>query len=496
MISPLKKHIFFLTIIVFFGSCNLQEVDNTDTHSTWSSIVVEKTQEELNEEIVRERIETIRKRLALKWLIIEWDSYFRDWQLPLALNQYLNFYKENPNDDLIKSKIWDTYFEMNKFSSARKYYNEIEQKTPEIEEKIFLNLWYTTNLNTPALYPRLLSEIETSFNDDEIIFYSKTLLSCLSNFHECKKEFWYYFWPSEKETNAEWEFEVIWESDSETSISYPWLQNIKNAIVNYRNFWIDDVSLKDAYILWALFEDKMYTLSIKLWEQILEDRPWYKPVVKIIAQSHFYLWDYEAARDALWDYYENDDEDPAVAYMLWVTNTKLREYVLANIYFSKSLALDYNPSVNAYRQLIHNYYVLEDEEKIRSTFKNMVKFETEIEDIDLALWIYYHILGEEYQTALTWSKRGQELYPENSDFYGYEWWVYREQWKNEASIDILETGLELDSNNPFVIINLAYSETQIGNTWKALVYFKKVLRDFQDTEFAIIAEEEIVKLSN
>jgi len=440
-------------------------------------------------------LETIRKRLALKWLIIEWDKYFREWQLPLALTRYLDFYNENSNDDLIKIKIADTYFEMKKFSSARKYYELIEQKTPEVQEQIYLSLWYTTNLDASPLHSQLLSEIETSFDNKEMIFYSQNLLSCLSNLHTCKLSFQEYFWPNNIEETKDGEFEVLWEDNNDRIITYPKLQNIKTAIVNYRNFWIDDVFLKDTFILGALFEDKMYPLSIKLWEKILEERVWYKPVVKIMAQSYFHLWKYEEARDMLSRYYEVDDEDSAVAYMLWVTNTKLGEYILANIYFSKSLSLEYSPSVNAYRQLIHNYYILNDEDKIRSTFKDMVKFEQEIEDVDLALWIYYHILWEDYKTALAWSRKGQEIFPENSDFYGYEWWVYREQWKNEDSLEVLEKGLELDKENPFIIINLWYSESQTWNTGRALIYFKKVLRDFANTEFANIAEEEIDKIS-
>lgn len=462
--------------------------------------LVSLVEENTSEEIVQNKIETIRKRLALKGLIIDGDSFYRDWQLPLALKKYQDFYKKNNNDDLIKEKIANTYFEMKKYASALNYYQRINLLSNEASKKMNLTYWYTTDLsNTWSISSLITSLKEIHKDNDEIEFYNTNSLYCLTDFHECKVAFDKHFTTTASQANqTDGGYEVIGEEETQETlpnISHNELKNIKEAIETYRNFQLDDVTLKDTYIVAAYFWDEMYNLAIELWEQILAERPDYKPVLKIVAQSYFELWEYEPARTALGKYYEIDDEDPAVAYMLGVINTKLRDYVLSNIYFSKALSLWYTPSTNVYRQLVHNYYTLENEEKIRATFVDMVKFDTGITDLDLSLAIYYHILWEDYSTALQWSQLWQEIFPENTDFYGYEWWIYREQWNFEKAKLTLGKWLELDSENPFIIINLWYLQLSQGNPWAALVYFKKVASNYSGTEFEIMAQREIDSLS-
>lgn len=490
------KYIYIL-VLIFLWSCNIFNTQTTENH-TQSGTIAEplvKSEKEKNAEIVKNKIETIRKRLALKWLIIDGDSYYRDGQLPLALKKYLDFYEQNKNDDLIKAKIWDTYFEMKKFSSAITYYDKIKNISIESSNKRTLALWYNTDLENPISRNELLWTLQNTYNGNEQGFYHTNSLECIKDFHRCKLLFWEYFWPEEisSEENG---FEIVWEDvQDEPVISYDKLRHVKEAIENYRNFRLDDVILKNTYILWAYFSDEMYNLCIVLWKNILSERPDYKPVLKIIAQSYFELWRYEEARTALWEYYKIDDEDPAVTYMLGVVNTKLWDLVLSNIYLSKALSLWYESDTQIYRQLVHNYYKLENDEKIRSTFKDMLKFDDDYEAIDLSLAIYYHILDEDYATALAWSKVGQEKFQESGDFYGYEWWIYRERGDIEASLQILERWRELDDANPFIIINTAYSMLANDKIWAALILFKRVAADHPNTEFASIAESEIRAIS-
>jgi len=500
---PHISNIFiYILLTLILSSCSFQEQDRVSetSQSGWiyeETTGISETWEEItDQEIVQNKIETIRKRLALKGLIIDGDTYYRDWQLPLALKKYQDFYKQNSEDDLIKKKIADTYFEMKKFESALSYYKQLSTIDGESTHQMNLSLWYSTDLRDPIQRKRLLWTLEETHSKWDILFYNTNSLSCVSDFHSCKVDFDIYFTPQEDE--SEEPYEIIWEEIPQkkwTLITHPELLNIREAIENYRNFQLDDVTLKNAYIIWAYFEDKMYNLAAILGEELLLERPWYKPVLKIVAQSYFELGDYKNARSTLSKYYEIDDNDPAVAYMLWVVHTKLKDFVLSNIYFSKALSLSYTPSTNVYRQLVHNYYTLENESKIRSTFKDMIKFEENYEVSDLSLAIYYHILWKDYITALKWAKLWQEKFPETTDFYGYEWWIYREQWNISLAENILESWLKLDSNNPFVIINLAYTKIADDKLWAALIYFKKVIKDFPKTEFAVMAQNEVDSLS-
>lgn len=434
-----------------------------------------------SEELVRDKINTIRKRLALKWLIIQGDSYYQQGQIIPALQKFLEFYRKNPNDELIIEKLGDTYFELNKFTSAQNYYSKIINPSEKILEKRILSFIYNSDLSDPASLQKLKDTIATLQLEDQQQYYYQTSLECVSGFHECKKSLWAYFWPKDE--------------TQEVIINYGKLENIKQAISNYQNFQVDDVYLKDAFIIASWYSDAMYPLAINMWEKLLQEKTGYKPVLKIVAQSYYELWEYKKARAILWEYYEIDNEDIAVNYLLWVINTKLREYVLANIYFNKSISLGYADPVEIRRQLIHNFYLLENDENILKQFVTLIDETTWFEASDLSLWIYYHILNEQYVKALNWARKWKDIFSDApGNFYAYEAWILREQWDIENSNIILQQWIEIDSENPFLLINLGYNALKEDKLWVALIHFKKVISSAPESEFALQAREEIEKL--
>jgi tetratricopeptide (TPR) repeat protein len=454
-------------------------------------VLSQEQQEKINnQEIVRNKIETIRKRLALKWLIIEWDSYYREWQLTLALKKYLDFYKKNSEDILIIEKLWDTYFEMKKFSSAYNYYSKIIEPTEEMKEKTANTLVLTSkpwNIVSIKETQRTLQDIWLS---QEALFYYSTSLSCSNDFHGCKKDFWNYFWPEKVEGSETWSWSV-----QEPTITHKKLSRIKESIINYKNFQVDDVYLKDAYIIGTWYTNGFYNLSSYMWEQLLEEKKDYKPILKIIAQSYFELWEHEESREVLWEYYEIDDKDAPVSYLLGVVNSKLREYVLANIYFNKAIDLWYQDKSEIYRQLIHNFYILENDSSMLESFTDLIE-NNNFTQHDLSLWIYYHIIHEEYDKALEWSQKWKELFSQESvNFHTYEWWILTERWEYENAQIILKQWFEIEPENPFLLINFGYNALARWEKWEALIYFKKILSITPNSEFASTAEEEISKLS-
>jgi len=315
-------YIYLLILVsILLSSCVSQESKttppekNTIQETKKPEAEAEAVAKPTSEDIVKNKIETIRKRLALKGLIIDGDAYYREWQLTLALKKYQNFYAQNSDDDLIKKKIADTYFEMKKFESALNYYQKISSPDSESKKNINLSLWYMTDLRDPIRRNDLKKTLQELHGGSETWFYHTNSLSCIDNFHICKKDFDEYFISQE----VEWK----------KNLNYSELIHIHEAIENYRNFQVQDIPLKNAYIIGAYFEDNMYNLAASLWEQLLEDAPWYKPVLKIVAQSYFELGDYENARSTLTKYYELDDDDAAIAYMLWIIHTKLQDFILS-----------------------------------------------------------------------------------------------------------------------------------------------------------------------
>jgi hypothetical protein len=482
LLPKIESRIDEMTVVASTGSTR-EEVIQKEPISTQEEKKIN------NKEIVRQKIEAIRKRLALKWLIIEWDSYYRDWQLPLALKKYLDFYKQNPNDTLIVRKLGGTYFEMKKFSSAYDYYSKITDESNDIEDKTAESLVLMTKLTDATSLEKTQENLKNIWLSSEQLYYYSTSLTCLRDFHDCKKDFWSYFWPEEEHTSSSWS------GSQRQEISYKKLERIKNAIVNYKNFQVDDVYLKDAYIIWAWYSNGFYNLSAHMWEQLLKEKLDYKPILKIVAQSYFELGKYEQSRNTLLAYYEIDDEDPWVAYLLWVVNSKLREYVLANIYLSKALNLGYNNGSEIHRKLIHNFYLLENDESMLESFNSLIATDNFTQN-DLSLWIYYHIIHEKYEIALSWAKQWKELFwTDTPHFHTYEWWILTERWEYEEAQSVLQEWFEIDGENPFVLINFWYNALARWSKWEALIYFKKIIHLSPNSEFAENAKQEIEKLS-
>lgn len=485
----MKKNIILLLILVSLISAAsflvLQDISQSNKEKDeWASQLIEVIQEEPEEEKVlswadqvQEKIALIKKRLALKWLIIQGDDYYNQWENTLALQQYLAFYKQNSEDPLIIEKLWDTYFSMHKYASAINYYKKL-QDTPE---KYILSLIYSTNLKDLTEIKQTQKQLLELGLSDEESFYYITSTQCAIDFHECKVQFGEYFWPNE-ETESE-ELQA-------NSINFTPLADIKSAIQNYKNFQQEDISLKNAYLISAWYKNKLYSLSAHLSELWLRDKPDYKSLLKIAAQSYFKMWDYENARLFLGQYNTIDDTDSAIAYMIWVVNTNLREYLLANIHLSRSVKLWYSESIKARRLLVHNFYTLESTENMLKTLKELIEQE-DFDENDFSIAVYYHILHKQYDWVEKNIQSGKEKFPENSNFYAYEWWTQREKWNLDQARETLSAWNSISAGNPFILINLAYTEKEAWDNTKALIYFKQTIAADSSSEFAIQARQEI-----
>lgn len=491
------KKIFFIPFVVtsLLASCwlwdNITEIssniDNSWSTSQGTSISIEEMREQKTQEAIQSKIETIRKRLALKWLIIDGDWYYRDGQIALALVKYLEFYRKNPEDQLILEKLWDAYYSLHKYSSSYSYYTKIQDPSKEIQDKIALSLIHEIDFNDIASISSAQTTLKNTLSDENQLYYYNTSLDCAIDFHNCKLTLNNYFWPEEGLES---------QSGSINNIPYWKLSDLKSAIENYRNFRVDEVYLKDAYIVASWYSNDLYKLSAHMWENILWYKPWYKPILKIVAQSYFELGKYEASQKILSKYQDIDDQDPAVNYMLGIIYTQLRDYVLANIHLAKAIKLGSPESLEIRRQLIHNFYQLNNESNILKEFQNLVENEDDYTAHDLWLGIYNHILEWDYETALSWSKLWIKKFSEQAwDFYAYEAWILREKWEFELADSILQLGKEKYPDNAFIIINLWYTALLLEKKAAAVTYFKTVLKKHPNTEFAVSAQQELDILS-
>ncbi|USN58461.1 MAG: hypothetical protein H6767_09550 [Candidatus Peribacteria bacterium] len=158
---------------------------------------------------------------------------------------------------------------MKNYERAKEYYEKIDGEDIQGNENYLLTLFYTLPLASEEDRNILLEKIGLIYPEGEDTRYYTFLLEALSDFHTAKLELSAYFDTQE------------YTGENEK------LQRINQAIEAYRNFQIDEVYYKNALIIGALYENQSYRTAILLGQELLEEKPNYQPILKIIAQSYF-----------------------------------------------------------------------------------------------------------------------------------------------------------------------------------------------------------------
>lgn len=414
-----KKDIFILINWNYQNKItNQNKLDNNENKVT-----------KVSEKDIQDKVEILKNRVKIKDLLSIWDNYFQNDQLTLALIKYKDALRGNPNDDLIIEKIWDTITEMKKFEDASNYYELLTKNDNFDISKYLLTLIYSKDLTKKENIDFIKEKINKNIVDPEKIFFYTNTLYCLEDFHQCKKNF---------------DNKLITEN---SSISLNELKEVKTAIETYTNFWLVDIYYKNALMIWAFMKLKLYPISIILWKNLLNEKNDYKAIMQIISQSYFELWDYQNANVYLKKYFELSPNDSNAAYILWIINLKLWEYILSNIYFNKALDLWHKESLNVKRKLIYNYYILENYEKMYTTFGEMLKNEKDISLDDIIPVINYAMENKQEDKAYEWSDLSIKLFPKEPIFYAYKWKIKLDKNQIDQSSTYLNQWLKIDPNN-------------------------------------------------
>ena len=459
-----------------------------------------KTKEINNKNTIKYKIEKIKKKLALKWLIQKWDYYFDNSEYTIALSTYLKIYKDIPNDESVINKIWDIYFNLEKFNQAFNYYSKNKNHKKINKHKAIESLFF---MNTKKLSKENITSIKNeiiSFNlNDEEYFYYINSLDCIVDFSLCKEKFQNYFLDFEKNnTESTWSIDSKWEENIKI-ISFDKLINIKNALENYENFKLDDISYKNALISGAFFLNWLYPVAIETSKIILEEKPDYKPMLKIIAKSYFELWLYKESKWYLIIYNNIDNYDSEISYFLWIVYEKLHEYVLSSIHLKNSIERGYVNSIDSRRRIIYNYYEVGENIKMLDAFDQMILEEKDkitIDDISLA--IYYNIINNKLEKAKELNKYLIETYDNKELYYWYLWWIQIEEnidWSLELAEKNLNLWLEINENNPMINYIFWMFNLKTWDTKKAFIHFKKTIFLDKNWEFWLLSQEELDKLN-
>lgn len=496
--------------------------NNTLKQSNSWSVVLTETWNTDDEEIVLttkveklDKIGLLKKKLALKWLIIKWDINLQNQEYTSALVKYLQIHNEIPEDKSITQKLWDVYFNLQKFKQAYFYYSKIKDYDKLDKDKVAKALISSKAINENNI-KYLNDELDSLWLNEEQLFYYKTSLTCEEDFSLCKQRFQDYF-----KEKKEQEIVIEWSWSTDKTSKFKELYNIEKALTTYKNFQTNDLLYKWALVSWAFFENWLYPIAIYTSKLLLEQKSDYKPLIKIIAKSYYELWDYINAKLYLIEYNKLIDTDPDASYFLWIVYEKLHEYVLSTIHFQIALKLWHPEVLDINKRIIFNYFELWEIEEILKIFKTIIKNNLdELSINDFSLAIYYHIINDEIIDAKNFAKLSLEKFPESEILNWYMWWILMEEINSKAvkinnTEDTSDSGtgkinstelkesmyseaetfinkwLEIDSKNP--MLNLVKWKLEINkwNTKAGFMYFKKTVSLDNEWDFWKIAKQEL-----
>lgn len=421
-----------------------------------------------------EQIEILRKRFSLRGTIARWDDYAKSNQPILALNEYLKALRQSPNDEQIIKKLAWVYFELKRFQNAKTTFEKVLSTLNSNEKETYIyTLLYTLNFKSSDEIKNTSKIIRSLWLSKEETFYYINAINCTINFHECKKN-----------------FDIFFKNVPELSFSK--LIQVQRAIRNYENFQIEHLYYKNALIIWAFFQDKLYTISNILWQQMLQEMPDYKPILLVTGKGYYELWDLENAKKYLEQYYSLDPHDLDITYTLWDINFRQKDYLTSNLYFNSALKNGFEPQVELQRKLAYNFYLSGDKRSMLNVFGYLTNDKNATID-DFSLWIYHAILEGRTGNARNWAKKWQELFQGKDGveiFYGYLGWIEREDGNYEKADEYLKKWLQINPRNPLITLNLWYLEESKERYSLALMYFKRTINLNGDGEFWELAKGE------
>lgn len=425
-----------------------------------------------------EKIETLRKRFSLRWTIWRWDNFSGSNQPLLALNEYIKALRQNPKDEQIIKKLASTYFELKRFWNAVEQFSKIESflDINDINKYIF-SLIYLTNYKSEENITITIEKIKSLAISDEEKFYYNNVINSVSDFHSSKKAFDDYF-------------------NTNQNVTLPSLTHIKNTLINFKNFKTEDLYYKDALIIWSLFQNRMFSISNILAENLLIEKPNYKPMLLILWKGYYELWDLENAKKYLQLYYNLEPNDTSITYTLWTINFKLKDYITSNLYYNSALKNWFEPKIELQRKLAYNYYLSWDKRSMLNIFSYLLN-EKDSNIDDFSLWIYHAILEWRNLNAINRSEKWLEKFSGQTGyeiFYAYLWWVSREAQELDKSRTYLITWLKINPKDPLLTLNMGYLEEFEEKYMMALIYLKRTVNINWDGEFWELAKREIEEI--
>lgn len=459
-----KIGIFIMTIIglifVFFVFKSYQTKKDLNNLMTNSGITAEEKDSLINNRNKKDidaRIETLKKKIKLKWLISKANMYYNENEYMIALIEYQKVLKDIPNDEEINTKIWDIYYKIHKYKKANEHYQKIKNSHFLDKKKAIFSLINDKWVNQENI--EYLNQEIDSFNiTDEEKFYYKNSISCIIDYSLCRKNFQDYFENNEIKTE---EMEIM-----------------KKSFKAFQNFKDNDLYYKAAFVTGWFFQNAFYYVTLKTSENILGQKNDYKPVIRMAAKSSYEIWDYISAKKYLNQIRETDYNDPEVSYFLARIYEKLNDKIPALVNYQKALKDWYKDIIDIRRRMIFIYFETKDNKKMLKEFDNLLIINSDkLNENDYKLAIYYNILENNFEKAEQYAKKAIEIFKNSEVFYWYLALIILQK-ENLDEIDLktikenIEKSKKISNKNPLILMIEWIYEAKLKNYNVSIIKLK------------------------
>ncbi len=342
-----------------------------------------------------------------------------------ALTYYETVLKEiGGTDETMLKKVANIRFELGHYEGAKEAYESIPISTLSEKEGeyLILSMLYTED----TALPEMLDKVDMT---EEKRVYFGTMHFCLSNIHNCVTKI---------------------EAYTGTGAS---MGVLKNILETYSAI-SPDVQYRNVLLAGALLENKMYSVSGNIAEEIVTYRPDYAAALKIGGYSYYRLGQYEKARDFFHRLYQLDPKNTEVGHLLGMTHAKLNDPVTSNLYLNSAVLNGYQPKTEVERQLIYNYFLIGD---IKSTFKvfRYLLDEPDVNPGDYAVAVWLSLEENNRSKASHWSNKALERFPEDATLLAMASRVALSEGDTKRAESLLNRSLRINRNLPIALFTRA-----------------------------------------
>ena len=457
------KYAVFLSLLLFvLTSC----VGNIGTEQGWYSDIVsgEKYQQRLTDE---ERIEMIRERRKELDSIRKWDFFVTRNNPDEALAYYLQVAEKLPNDVILQKKIWHAYYAKKDWTNAYAAY--IRTPIWELSDSEKVELLSALFFDESQL-DRMGEVSKIELWTGEVDIYS-TVSICYSGIHNCIVHIESY------------------------SGSTPTMQMLQSSIrdaqkitpdYQYRNF----VVATKFYELWH------YRAASIIAREILQNRPDYTGVEKLLWFSLFEIGNYTDAKKFLLSQLEKYPKDLETIVRLGDVFFRQSDYATANLYFNNAIIAGYTHKTDIERKLAYSYAQLRDVPAMMKVLAYLLE-EPDATDDDAAVAISLALQNGENLKAYVWASNAIKKYPQSAKINALYLTTLRASWKFKEAQDHIYTLSDTMLYEPVILLEKAI--ILLEHQWdlaSARMMFESV-RDIDPTaDFALEAENYIQFIEN